>query len=246
VSVPGLRVRACKRRAVREGGSYVLYWMVAYRRPGWNFALQRAVEHARALGRPLVVLEALRAGYTWASERLHAVVLQGMADNARAFEGSPVTFLPYVEPAPGAGKGLLGTLAARACVVVTDDFPGFFIPRMLAAAAARLAVLLEAVDSNRLLPLAATDRVFPTAFAFRRFLQSVLPAHLEGLPAADPLAGVALPRLPALPGEVLRRWPPPRLSCSPASRPPSLRSRWITAWSRFATCEGAAPRPARC
>jgi len=181
--------------------------MIAIRRATWNFALQRAVEHAVRLGRPLVVLEALRAGYQWASERLHAFVIDGMADNARTFAGRPVTYLPYVEPEPGAGKGLLGALAQRAFVVVTDDAPVFFLPRMVAAAAARLPVLLESVDGNGLLPLAATEAVFPTAFAFRRLLQDVLPAHLEDAPAPDPLAGVHLPRLETLPGGISRVWP---------------------------------------
>ena len=36
---------------------------------------------ARRLRRPLVVLEALRCGYPWASDRLHRFVLDGMADN---------------------------------------------------------------------------------------------------------------------------------------------------------------------
>ena len=193
---------------MRENGAFVLHWMIAFRRARWNFALQRAVEHARTLNKPLVVLEALRAGYPWASERLHAFVLEGMADNARAFEGRPVTYLPYVEGEADAGKGLLAALAAHACVVVTDDFPGFFIPRMLAAAGPRLPVLLEAVDSNGLLPLAAVDRVFPTAFAFRRLLQEVLPAHLEEPPEEDPLSGAVLPRLAALPAGILERFPP--------------------------------------
>jgi deoxyribodipyrimidine photo-lyase len=208
VGVPASRVRACNNAPLRADGEYVLYWMIAARRTGWSFALQRAVERAHGLRKPLVVLEALRAGYTWASERLHAFVIEGMADNARAFAGQPVTYLPYVEPQPGAGKGMLEALAARACAVVTDHTPVFFLPRMVAATARRLPVLLEAVDGNGLLPLAATEAVFPTAFAFRRFLQGVLPAHLEDAPAPDPLAGVRLPRLTALPEEVARRWPP--------------------------------------
>jgi deoxyribodipyrimidine photo-lyase len=207
MSVPEIRVREANARPVRPEGAYVLYWMTAFRRTGWNFALERAVEHARAFAKPLVVLEALRCDYRWASDRLHAFVIQGMADNARALLGGGVTFLPYVEPGPGAGRGLLEALAEQACVVVADDAPVFFLPRAVAAAAARVRVRLEAVDSNGLLPLAATERMFPTAFAFRRFLQAALPAHLEQLPAPDPLAGVALPRLAALPGDVVRRWP---------------------------------------
>jgi deoxyribodipyrimidine photo-lyase len=206
--------------ALRPDGGFVLYWMIAHRRVRHNFALERAVEHASALGRPLVVLEALRCGYRWASDRLHAFVLAGMADNARRLAGAPVLYHPYVEPAEGDGRGLLEALAAHACVVVTDEFPGFFLPRMVAAAAARLPVLLEAVDANGLSPLRATEAVYPTAHAFRRFLQKTLPAHLEEVPLVDPLAGLRLPRLNALPGEIARGWPAagaPLLAGDPAA-----------------------------
>src|SRR5688572_8927760 len=121
-------------------GDYVLYWMIAARRTSHSHALDHAIARARELARPLVVLEALRAGYRWASDRLHAFVVQGMADNARAFAAAGITYLPYVEPEPGAGKGLIEALAKRACLVVTDEQPGFFLPAMVAATAARLAV----------------------------------------------------------------------------------------------------------
>jgi deoxyribodipyrimidine photo-lyase len=208
-AVPALRVRAAGDAPVRPGGDHVLYWMIAARRASWSFALDRALEHCRALGKPLLVLEALRAGYPHASDRLHAFVLQGMARNTAAFAQAGVTYLPYVEPAAGAGRGLLEALAARACLVVTDDFPAFFLPRMVAAAAARLPVRLEAVDGNGLLPLAAAPRPYPTAFAFRAFLQRELPRHLGSFPSPRPLAALARLGLPAarLPREVRRRWP---------------------------------------
>src|SRR5690606_19386952 len=126
---------------------------------------------AARLGRPLVILEALRAGYPWASDRLHAFVLQGMADNRAAFEGGPARHLAYVEPTPGAGSGLLAALAERACLVVTDDQPGFFLRRMQHAAASRLSVRMERVDGCGLLPLRATEGASITAHAFRRVLQ---------------------------------------------------------------------------
>jgi deoxyribodipyrimidine photo-lyase len=165
------------------------------------------VEWCRELGRPLLVLEPLRAGYPWASDRLHAFALDGMADNAAAFARSGVRHHPYVEPADGAGKGLLESLAAHACVVVTDDFPRFFHPRMVATAGDRLPVLLEAVDSNGLLPLRATEKAFATAYHFRRFLQKELPEHLYTLPDADPLRRLDPAPPAALPAEIERRWP---------------------------------------
>jgi len=206
-TVPALRIAAVNRASVRGDGGYVLYWMIAARRPRWNFALQRAVDWCRELRKPLVVLEAVRIGYPHASDRLHAFALGGMADNAAAFARAGVRHHPYVEPAPGTGKGLLGTLAARACVVVTDDFPHVFLPRMVAAAAARLPVLVEAVDSNGLLPLRAAPKAFATAYHFRRFLQKELPEYLYATPEPNPLR--RLPGLPLaeLPPEIPQRWP---------------------------------------
>lgn len=204
--VPPVRVRALNEKPFRPERDLVLYWMTSFRRAQSNFALDRAIEHAKALKKPLVVLEALRVGYPFASDRLHAFLLQGMADNARRFAKSSVTYHPYVEPAAGDGKGLLEALAARACVVVGDDWPCFFVPRMQAAAAARLDARFELVDSNGLYPMHATTRVFTTAHSFRVHLQKTLKPHLAELPAEAPLKRLELPAY-ALPKDVLRRWP---------------------------------------
>jgi deoxyribodipyrimidine photo-lyase len=194
--------------AVNAGGSFVLYWMTVFRRRGWNFSLQRAVEWARTLQKPLVILEALRCDYPWASDRLHAFILEGMKDNLRCFGNSPALYFPFVESKQGEGKGLLEALGSSACVVVGDDCPAFFLPRMIAAAGRVLKVKLEIVDGNGLLPLKAGDRVFTTAFSFRRFLQKNLPEHLAHLPAEDPLAGLSLEALTALPAAIMERWGP--------------------------------------
>lgn len=206
-AVPEIRIRTLNEAPVRPDGDYVLYWMIAFRRLGWNFALERAAERARELGRPLVLLEALRCGYPWASDRFHRFVLDGMADHARRLSRSNVLYYPYVEPEPGAGKGLLEALAAKACVVVTDDFPTFFLPRMLRVAGERLRVRLEAIDSNGLYPVRAAERVFVTAYDFRRTLQKVLPVHLDDMPLPDPLAEALPKRLAALPETIRSRWP---------------------------------------
>ncbi len=207
-AVPGIRIRTCNDAPVRGAGSYVLYWMIASRRVAFNFALDRALEHCRALGgKPLVILEAMRCDHPWASDRFHRFVLDGMADNARDCAESGAFYYPYIEPKPGAGKGLLEALAAKACIVVTDDFPCFFLPRMVAAAAKKLSVRLEAIDSNGMLPLRATEQVFARAFDFRRFLQKALPDYLLDSPSADPLAKADLPAVPALPKNITSRWP---------------------------------------
>ncbi len=138
-------------------------------------------------------------------------VIDGIADNSArlaAAKNRGITYDPYVEPIPGADKGLLAALAEHACVVVTDDFPCFFLPRMVTAAATRLPVRFEQVDSNGLLPLRVTDRAFRTAFSFRAFLQKTVPEYLADFPIRDPLSAIELPSLISLPAEIVRRWPP--------------------------------------
>lgn len=208
---PRPRVRAANDAAPRADGEFVVYWMTSARRTTWNFGLQRAVALARHLGKPLVVLEALRRGYRWRSERIDRFVVEAMADHAERFAAAGVRYHAYVEPEDGAGKGLLEALTRRACVVVTDEFPSFFLPRMIASAASKLPVRLEVVDSNGLLPLAATTSDFPTAYAFRRFLQRNLREYLESPPRPDPLAGERRRPAPPLPEELLARWPAARL-----------------------------------
>jgi deoxyribodipyrimidine photo-lyase len=227
--VPSLRVTRApgSRHPVgarpRVDGRYVLYWMTAARRTRYNFALERALEHARALGKPLVVLEALRAGYRWASDRLHRFAIDGMADNARRFAGTGVVYHPYVEPTHGAGSGLVERLAEEACVVVADEYPCFFLPRMIAAVGPRIAVPFELIDGNGVLPLRAVPREMGRAFDMRRVLQKQALAHLEHVPLPEPLD--ALPPTvrgdaSVLPPEVAARWPaasPELLAGAPGS-----------------------------
>ena len=196
--------------------------MTAARRLHFNFALEHAVAHAVALRRPLVILEALRCDYPHASDRLHAFVLQGMEEHAAQLRKGPATYYPYVEASPGAGSGLLAGLAGHACLVVTDWYPAFFLPRMQAAAARRLDVPLEAIDTNGLLPVAAAGRAVPMAHGFRSHLQRTLRPQLASWPAESPLEALpsrARPREPVLPADVLQRWPPAAVTSDLSSLP---------------------------
>lgn len=209
-TIPASRLRTVNVAPINPRGAYVLYWMIAARRVHWNFSLEYAVHQALALNKPLVILEALRCDYPWASARLHRFILEGMADNALALQKAPAFYFPYVEERKGAGRGLLETLAQKACLVVTDDFPAFFLPHMIETAGKKLDVRLDAIDSNGLLPLGAASQAYPSAYVFRRFLQKYLPGHLADMPQADPLAGCTLPQLEALPQAVLAQWPDAR------------------------------------
>jgi deoxyribodipyrimidine photo-lyase len=106
--VSSLRLRRLNDAPVQPDRGCVLYWMTSARRARWNFALDHAVEQARSLGRPLVVLEALRVDYRWASARFHAFVVDGMRDNRAAFDAAAIAYYPISSPlrarAPGCSR----------------------------------------------------------------------------------------------------------------------------------------------
>jgi deoxyribodipyrimidine photo-lyase len=204
-AIPALRLGLSKDRPPMAEGQFVVYWMTATRRTRWNFALQRAVGWARELKRPLVIVEVLACGGRWDSDRHHRFVMQGMADNARQLAGASALYYPYVEPRPGECRKFFAALGDRACMVVTDDHP-LALPAVNTALA-ESHVRVEKIDGNGLLPLRATDQAFPTAYAFRRFLQCVLLEHLLDAPRSNPLARATLPRLDRLPRAIARQWP---------------------------------------
>jgi len=206
-TVPSARIRKANSSEPNREGDYILYWMTGYRRICYNYALERAVEWCRELKRPLVILEALRCGYPWANDRVHRFIIEGMADNASGLKKKGVLFYPYVEPSKGHGKGLLKALSKKACLVVSDDFPCFFIPRMIKAASEKIPVSLEVVDSSGILPMNAGEREFTTAYSFRRFLQKVLPSYLHDKPLGNPTGRMPEFAGPSLPEKIRRRWP---------------------------------------
>ncbi|MEO0479988.1 MAG: deoxyribodipyrimidine photolyase [Planctomycetota bacterium] len=207
MQIPAIRLTDRNDRPLRPDGDFVVYWMNAARRTRSNFALQHAVDLCNRYGKPLVILEALRSGYQWASDRHHAFILQGMRANRDAARKSTARYYGYVEPKNGEGKGLLEALGRSAVAIVTDEWPCFFLPRMVERAAAKLDVRLQAVDSCGLLPLRAAPKAFSRAFDFRRFLQRELPDHLGEQPVLNPLARLKSKRQPNIPREILSRWP---------------------------------------
>lgn len=204
-AVPDLRINSVNQKPINPEGNHVVYWMVAHRRMEWNFSLQHAIHTAQKFNRPLIVLEALRMNYRWASDRTHQFIIEGMQDNRKASANTSVLYYPFVETHKNEGKGLLEALAEDAICVITDEFPCFFIPRMQKSAARKLNVSLQTVDTNGILPLRAAGRVFTTAASFRRHLQKTIMPHMSQIPEAKPLAHT-LPE-GMLPNTITDKWP---------------------------------------
>ena len=144
--------------------------MVAFRRLGWSFALTAPPRGRGGWAGP------------WCSWSRCASATAGpaaasTASCSTAWPGTPERLagseVLYPLRGAGAGGGAGTPRGAGEAGLCRGDgrLSAFFLPRMVAAAAARLPVLLEAVDSNGLLPLRAADQDFITAYHFRRFLQ---------------------------------------------------------------------------
>lgn len=206
-SVPASRIVVHSELDVNTEGEFVLYWMTSARRTTFNFSLDRAIAWAAKLKKPLVVLEPLRSDYEWASDRFHRFVIEGMKVNSECFASSNICYWPFVEKDPEQSHGLLQTVMNKAAVVITDEYPCFFL-RTLTRFARRLArCRMESVDANGILPMRSVPKIFSRAFDFRRFWQKNLPDHLSDFPESQPLRKAT--KLPSyeLPAAWLKKWP---------------------------------------
>ena len=181
------RRRLVNRRPVKPAGSFVLYWMTHSRRIRSNFGLQRAVEWANELKRPLVVFEPLSISLPWSSQRTTEFIAQGMRERIREMHSANVTYLPWVEPERDQGKNLLRSLARQACLIVTDDSCSFLSQKMLRAGATQVECSMEAVETDTLVPTRRFDRIFKTAASFRRAVHKLDVDELLDFPEVFPL-----------------------------------------------------------
>ncbi|MEC9093954.1 MAG: deoxyribodipyrimidine photolyase, partial [Planctomycetota bacterium] len=74
--VPKTRINIVNPAELNDHGDFVLYWMTAYRRASFNFALDRAIEISNLIGKPILVYEPLRSNYRWACDRFHQFLLE--------------------------------------------------------------------------------------------------------------------------------------------------------------------------
>ncbi len=160
------RVRKLNAEPVRLRGQYVVYWMQMFRRLDHNHALDYAIAVARHLKKPLIIYEALKLNYPWASARIHSFVLEGMQANAARARKLGLNYWPFVETPDNAGRGLVKKLAAEAAMIVTDDYPAFIVPAHNRAIA-KLDVAVHAIDANGVVPLSLLGKTVAAAAHLR-------------------------------------------------------------------------------
>ena len=191
-----------------QSGEYVLYWVLAFRRSKYNHALQRATEWANELNKPLLIFEPLQLRYEWSNKRFQQFIIESMKNNFDVFEKSKAGYFPFVETNEGEIDGLFESLIKKACVVIGDDFPAFFIPQMSAKGKGLIKCRYELVDSNGLMPVNAAEKEFVRAHDFRRYMHKNITQHLDSAPVENPITELNKSFTKNLIKETLIKWKP--------------------------------------
>ena len=93
---PHSRVRELNHLPKNLEGEFVLYWMTACRRFHHNAALERCIQIASEMGKPVLVVEPVAIRHKWSSDRILTFLAQGMIDNLAIFEFHGISYLPWI------------------------------------------------------------------------------------------------------------------------------------------------------
>lgn len=179
------RVRALNKSPIRPEASYVLYWSQMNRRVDSNHALLHAVNRANELGLPVLYYEALTCSYPSANDRLHAFILEGVAEQVRRVKELGIGYCFYLRRRASDPNDVLYRLADAAACVVSDDYPTFVAARHNASVPAKLNVLYEVVDSSCVVPMSRLEKREYAAYTIRPKIRKLLPEYLKPCPPAE-------------------------------------------------------------
>ncbi len=150
-----------------------------YRRTSRNHALTFAIRKANELKLPLVVYEGLKYYYPWASDRIHAFILEGVEEKLSEFEKLGIRYIFYLQKDAASPKHTVAKLAREAACIVTDDYPCFIIPEHNRRVAELAGVPVYAVDSNGIVPISKFEKEEYAAYTIRPKIKKLLPNYMK-------------------------------------------------------------------
>lgn len=167
----------------RADAKYVLYWAQVNRRAGFNHGLVHAVDLANRAGLPVLFYEGLTFDYPYASDRLHAFILEGVPDTQRELSRLGIGYVFYMRRGPADPNDVLYRLAKDAAALVTDQYPLFPARNYNASVPAKLDVPYYAVDSSCIVPMACFEKREYAAYTIRPKIKKLLPQYVDAAPA---------------------------------------------------------------
>lgn len=176
------RVRLLNDRPFRANAKYVLYWAQMNRRVDWNQALAFAAGLANQHGLPLLVYEGLTCWYTYASDRLHTFILEGVPDTERRLKQLGIGYVFHPRLRRKDPDNMLHRLAHDAAAIVTDDYPAFLARWHNQRVPAKLDIPYYAVDASCIVPMSRFEKREYAAYTIRPKLKKLLPGYLRKAP----------------------------------------------------------------
>jgi photolyase PhrII len=164
------RVRVIRNEPHGSGGEFVLYWMHHAVRSHENPALDTASFIAAKLGLPVLVYQGLGGRHPFNSDRHHTFIMEGAREVQQQLRERRIAHVFYLgrrpeEPTP------LKSLARRAALVITEDFPAPPFPQWTRQLARQVPTAVWAVDCACIIPMQLIERPFARAFSFRNHTQ---------------------------------------------------------------------------
>ena len=175
------RVQLLNAAPFRAESRYVLYWAQVNRRVAWNYGLAYAAELANRAGLPVLCYEGLTYDYPYASDRLHAFILDGVPDTHAQLQRLGIGYVFYMRRTPNDPNDMLYRVAKDAAALVTDDYPLWPCRQFNASVPAKLDIPYYAVDSSCIVPMSCFGKREYAAYTIRPKIKKLLPEYLKPL-----------------------------------------------------------------
>ncbi|QEG02552.1 Deoxyribodipyrimidine photo-lyase [Stieleria maiorica] len=173
-----LRWLASPDRGAYEPGQFVLYWMHNALRAHENPALDAALCLARQNGLPLLVYHGLSEDYPYASDRLHAFMLQGHRDVQRELSDRGIVAAFHLQRQGRRGPYLRNLTRAAACLV-TEEMPVQPLVGWLDRLVTTCRTPVATVDCSCVAPVTLLGQTCTSAAEFRRHAKPLYDARLN-------------------------------------------------------------------
>ncbi|MEJ7607557.1 MAG: deoxyribodipyrimidine photo-lyase [Bryobacteraceae bacterium] len=173
------RVRVLNDKPVRREAKYVLYWSQMNRRAQVNHALAYAIECANELMLPVLCYEGLGNTYTYANDRIHTFMVEGVPDMATGLSKMGVGYAFYLRRKRQDRNDTLYNVAADAALIVTDDYPVFIAARHNGSVPEKIDIAYHAVDSSCVIPMSFFEKREYAAYTIRPKIKKVLQDYLQ-------------------------------------------------------------------
>jgi deoxyribodipyrimidine photolyase len=164
------RVRVIKNAPVGTSGDFVLYWMHHAVRSHGNPALDTALYVGAQLKLPVSVYQGLGGRHPFNSDRHHIFIMEGAREVQLQLQDRGISYAFYLGRQPNKPSPLK-SIAWRATLVITEDFPAPPFPQWIRQLAQQIDTAVWTVDCACIIPMRLIQRTFDRAYVFRNQTQ---------------------------------------------------------------------------